>query len=409
MRRLTWVSLAGCALAIGVACSSNSGTTTTASGNVGSATTSVDADGATVEAGAASVEIPEDALTDSEEIGIEEADVDVDPPEGLSLAGPAVAFTPHGQTFEEPVTLTLPYESSSDDLVVLRLDDEEDTTWEQVEGGSFRNGEATVEVTSFSIYAVAEEESSGGEGGSGGDEATGGASAEGGESAGGSGAQGGDSGEGGSSNQSSGDATLDAICAARCEAIVTLGCPEDPEDEDACVSDCEGMADGTPEACYGVILTYNECTRDKDFLVCDDEGTAGVPDEIGDPDDPNDCGQELVEMVGCLQNGAPSTGENAPEGEVYGSCVTAPEGEKEVCIDYTGAAFESIVSMQCSDEEEQTLSEEPCDADGAIAVCATDEGGENEHTAYYFGGPFENLEVAQQHCEGALRGEFEEL
>jgi hypothetical protein len=52
--------------------------------------------------------------------------------------------------------VTLPYTSSSSSLTVLRIDDENDTTWEQLGGASFEGGTATVEVAHFSILAVAE-------------------------------------------------------------------------------------------------------------------------------------------------------------------------------------------------------------------------------------------------------------
>jgi hypothetical protein len=117
----------------------------------------IDSDGGTVSQGDASVEVPAGALESPTKIVVAESDVDVAPPDGYVLAGPAIAFTPHGLSFEEPVTLTLPYSSSADLLAVLRLDDEEDTSWEVVDGGSFTDGSATLEVSSFSIYAVAEE------------------------------------------------------------------------------------------------------------------------------------------------------------------------------------------------------------------------------------------------------------
>ena len=114
-------------------------------------------DGGTVTTGDASVEVPEGALTKVTLITVAESDVTVDAPEGYVLAGPAIAFTPHGLSFEEPVTLTLPYSSSAAALAVLRLDDEDDDSWEVIDGGSFSKGSATLDVSQFSIYAVAEE------------------------------------------------------------------------------------------------------------------------------------------------------------------------------------------------------------------------------------------------------------
>jgi hypothetical protein len=77
------------------------------------------------------------------------------PPSGTTAAGPFVALTPHGTQFAMPVEVTLPYTSSSSSLTVLRIDDESDTTWEQLTGASFDGGTATVGLSRFSILAVA--------------------------------------------------------------------------------------------------------------------------------------------------------------------------------------------------------------------------------------------------------------
>ncbi len=112
-------------------------------------------DGGTVKGDKASVDVPKGALSDATKIGVAASDVDVAPPEGYTLVGAPIAFTPHGLSFVVPVTLTLPYSSSSDSLAVLRLEDEQDTTWDVVKGGTFADGSATVDVSTFSIYAVA--------------------------------------------------------------------------------------------------------------------------------------------------------------------------------------------------------------------------------------------------------------
>lgn len=120
----------------------------------------------------AAVEIPEGALSDATKIAVTDSDVEVAAPEGYELAGPAIAFTPHGLSFDDDVTLTLPYASSASVLAVLRLDDEDDDSWEVVDGGTFARGVATLDVNHFSIYAVAAEvespEGMGGTSGSGG-------------------------------------------------------------------------------------------------------------------------------------------------------------------------------------------------------------------------------------------------
>jgi hypothetical protein len=131
--------------------------------------------GGTVTKGKASVVIPEGALSAAVAIAVAPSDVSVAAPDGYSLVGTPIAFTPHGTTFKAAVTLTLPYSSSSDKLAVLRLDDEDDTSWELVDGGSYANGLAKVEVTTFSIYAVGAEAAADGSGGAGGMNSAGGA------------------------------------------------------------------------------------------------------------------------------------------------------------------------------------------------------------------------------------------
>lgn len=141
---------AACVLVMMSSCSDDSSDKTSTT-----PTTSIGKAGGTVSANDASVEIPAGALSAAIEIGVAGSDVDVAPPDGYTLAGPAIAFTPHGTTFTKPVTLTLPYTSSSKLLTVLRLDDEQDTSWEEVAGGKFSGGSATLDVSGFSIYAVA--------------------------------------------------------------------------------------------------------------------------------------------------------------------------------------------------------------------------------------------------------------
>jgi hypothetical protein len=66
----------------------------------------------------------------------------------------ATAFTPHRTTFAVPITLSLFYEAPRGvALTVLRLDDENDTTWEFVPA-EFKDGVAFFQTTHFSIYSV---------------------------------------------------------------------------------------------------------------------------------------------------------------------------------------------------------------------------------------------------------------
>jgi hypothetical protein len=67
----------------------------------------------------------------------------------------AVALTPHGTIFRTPVTLSLPYSVPATDLVIARLDDAEDTTWDAVGPVAVRDGLASVAISTFSTYALA--------------------------------------------------------------------------------------------------------------------------------------------------------------------------------------------------------------------------------------------------------------
>jgi len=76
-------------------------------------------------------------------------------PSEVEGAGEPYAFEPHGATFDAPVTIRLPFTGSATGASVLRLDDDEDTTWEQADGTpTFKGGVAELVVTHFSIYQV---------------------------------------------------------------------------------------------------------------------------------------------------------------------------------------------------------------------------------------------------------------
>lgn len=104
------------------------------------------------------LDIPPGATSGDVEISI--GDV---APEQLAASVPAETllrstpqrFTPHGTQFNTPVTITLPYGGTAN--AVLRLDDEDDTTWEVVSGATFGGTSATFQTSSFSVYVIAEQ------------------------------------------------------------------------------------------------------------------------------------------------------------------------------------------------------------------------------------------------------------
>ena len=124
---------------------------TTTSATVGS-------DGAELELpGGGTLTIPAGAL--SEDVDIEATLITdlsgwADFPSALEAPRYAVALTPHGLQFDEPVTLGLPHGGWDVRLAVLRADDESDTDWSAtgpvVEAGDL----ATIELAGFSGYAL---------------------------------------------------------------------------------------------------------------------------------------------------------------------------------------------------------------------------------------------------------------
>lgn len=103
-----------------------------------------------------SLDIPPGAVTGNVKVEVTAVDpAKVQPkPTQVELVSTPVAFTPHGLTFAVPVTITLPFTSTRTDLVVMRLDDEKDTTWEIVPGATFEGGKAKFQTSRFSVYVV---------------------------------------------------------------------------------------------------------------------------------------------------------------------------------------------------------------------------------------------------------------
>lgn len=139
----------------------------------GSVVTTIGDQGGEAEIDGARLVVPEGALSEDTEIGVERLSA-ADAEEFLDLLGAGqtaasavYVFTPHGSQFDEAVTITLEYTSGSSSLAVMRLDDEDDRSWEAVAGTQFARGEASFETTHFSLLVVTEQsERNGGDGGS---------------------------------------------------------------------------------------------------------------------------------------------------------------------------------------------------------------------------------------------------
>lgn len=110
--------------------------------------------GGTVMGGGASVTIPPGALSSEETIVVAESEPPAALPSGYIARSPIYSFTPHGLAFSTEVSLELEYTGNAD--TVLRLADDEDTTWEAVSAATFASGVASVSTASFSYYVVAQ-------------------------------------------------------------------------------------------------------------------------------------------------------------------------------------------------------------------------------------------------------------
>lgn len=106
--------------------------------------------------GTGTITVPSGALGAATEIAISKLTSDsVEEPPGASVAvSPPIALTPHGQQFLVPVTVQLAYSGPSAGLSLVRLDDEQDTTWEIVPGATFGDGIASFQTTHFSVVEV---------------------------------------------------------------------------------------------------------------------------------------------------------------------------------------------------------------------------------------------------------------
>ncbi len=112
--------------------------------------------------GGAALEIPAGALASEIELGVEllidPVQAGYAPVPGFVDGAPAIslALTPHGTTFEQAVTLKLPYSGAAANLVVLRAADAHDETWEAIGPVVFADGLATISITAFSTYTLAQ-------------------------------------------------------------------------------------------------------------------------------------------------------------------------------------------------------------------------------------------------------------
>lgn len=130
--------------------------------------------GATLTVGdEARIDVNAGSVTEAKSLQVAAVDADTLAAPVPEVATQPYAFTPHRTTFEKPVTVTL--RAATNANAVLRLDDENDSTWEVVDGVTFANGTATFQTNHFCIYITAHiDQTQAGTGGAG---SSGGASA----------------------------------------------------------------------------------------------------------------------------------------------------------------------------------------------------------------------------------------
>ena len=105
----------------------------------------------------ATVVIPPGALSGNVTIGIEQSSVGAPPlPGGFTTVGQMFAFTPHGQNFAAPVTITLPFNPASVPAgsTPQLYKDNAQKQWEPVVGATFGSSSVSGSVTSFSFPVV---------------------------------------------------------------------------------------------------------------------------------------------------------------------------------------------------------------------------------------------------------------
>lgn len=146
-----WVTVASCALLL-QACGGQDATN--------SGTRRIGPDGGTITAtgpdqSTASLSVPEGSTTESVEFSIAAYPVaDLSTPNGVEIAS-AWVITPHGLTFDPAAQLVIDIGTVPEgDIVVGRLDDEQDVTWDFMDDGAIEGSTLRLSLSSLSIYAV---------------------------------------------------------------------------------------------------------------------------------------------------------------------------------------------------------------------------------------------------------------
>ena len=138
-------------LCLAMACSAKDNSTQSSNESVSGQVTPQSGGSVALKDGAG-VQVPPGGVAEAKTIQIAEEPAAMLAAEFPTTAGQPYAFTPHNTTFSLPVTVTLPAAPGA--TRVLRLDNEQDTTWEVVAGVTFANGLATFQTNHFCVYLV---------------------------------------------------------------------------------------------------------------------------------------------------------------------------------------------------------------------------------------------------------------
>lgn len=112
-------------------------------------------DGGEVSGDCGRIVVPAGALDDHVDITVSSVTVDAAPEAHHSLVSAVCEFAPLGTSLSRDARFEISHSSGSDHLVLLRLDDADDDTWEVVDA-SMGDGLAMVRSDQFAYYAVAE-------------------------------------------------------------------------------------------------------------------------------------------------------------------------------------------------------------------------------------------------------------
>jgi alpha-tubulin suppressor-like RCC1 family protein len=115
------------------------------------------AGGTVMGANGAQVVIPPGALPANTSIVITQSSAGApSPPQGFTAFGDMYAFTPHGSNFSMPVTVTVPFNSTSvpAGATPMLYKTNAQNQWEPVAGATFGASAATAQVSSFSFFLI---------------------------------------------------------------------------------------------------------------------------------------------------------------------------------------------------------------------------------------------------------------